>query len=872
MKLIHQRTSGLTSAGTIEIPWVDVPPGIISLVGDNGIGKTTFLESGIPGTFYLQLLTRTGWYRLVADRAELDTTIELNGRRVRGIVNIDGPRRKQSAVLEVDGTEITDGSGGVKIYKAEVARLLPPLALFRAAAFASQDKRGSFADVEGVRGKSAAAVRRELLSVALGNERWTDRAGVLRAAGLKIDHAVKRIRDMTIDLDRHRVDLEQARSTKATAMANLDNCQTAMVSAQQADAAERETRNNAQRALDDGEYQHQVWSKDNDRLTAERDTAQRKHVEAADALRESKAKASKVDALRVDYDRHRDAIEAHQRAQEKVQACQAEHGRRDAEVRAARDSYRAAQVEQGDARRRVDAAQSAADSIEGLRDRAQTLASSREALGIAESKRAELWVDDESPHDRMHAITHSVSDLSRALTLGREKLKRAEHDAELLSDVPCGGQVLDGHDCGSCRLLSAAIDARENLSELRADVKAVEENVRQVEEKRDALYGECERFDSLDSECHELRETIAANQHADAELQRAIDSAAGLADAKADLKRATEALEECEAAGMLAAKARDEAVYALSEAEEAERTASHPLATSVEAELRAAEKAAAQVPVLDEAADAANKARAEAEHELAEHNAGKSSLPSLGKLRGDLDAAAEALTLAEAELRRRQAEEKEALQGVTAAETAAKVATEAIDRCEGLLAKIEPLERKRAGLIALELACGPKGVPALEIDAAGPGISENVNDLLRVGFHGRFNVNLVTQKPKADNKGFVETCEVELNDVEKGWIGPVNDASGGESVPIHAAIRLGLGCHLRNQGGHWDTLWLDEADGAVSANRKQDWMNMLRRAYEMSGLEKLILVSHDANVWRQADTVIEFKGGDVNIVDPGEIR
>ena len=139
---------------TLEIDFRTLPAGLIAFVGPIGEGKTTALETPLA-VLFRQLLSRQGAlvdYALARD-SYLEAQFTLDGRGTfRARVNLDGVKRGQDAVIVPvlpDGTEgpaLNDGK--VSSYDVVIADLFPSLQLLRASAVISQDRRGSFADLD----------------------------------------------------------------------------------------------------------------------------------------------------------------------------------------------------------------------------------------------------------------------------------------------------------------------------------------------------------------------------------------------------------------------------------------------------------------------------------------------------------------------------------------------------------------------------------------------------------------------------------------------------------------------------------------------------------------------------------------------------
>jgi exonuclease SbcC len=177
---------------TLEIDFRTLPAGLIAFVGPIGEGKTTALETPLA-VLFRQLLSRQGAlvdYALARD-SFLEAQFTLDGRGTfRARVTLDGVKRGQDAVIVPvlpDGTEgepLNDGK--VSTYDAAIAGLFPSLQLLRASAVISQDRRGSFADLD-PKGRKA------LFGEMIGTGHYQQMSDTARAAANMVEGARGRL-------------------------------------------------------------------------------------------------------------------------------------------------------------------------------------------------------------------------------------------------------------------------------------------------------------------------------------------------------------------------------------------------------------------------------------------------------------------------------------------------------------------------------------------------------------------------------------------------------------------------------------------------------------------------------------------------------
>jgi exonuclease SbcC len=157
---------------------------------------------------------------------------------------------------------------------------------------------------------------------------------------------------------------------------------------------------------------------------------------------------------------------------------------------------------------------------------------------------------------------------------------------------------------------------------------------------------------------------------------------------------------------------------------------------------------------------------------------------------------------------------------------------------------------------------------ALEIDAAGPGLSQSINDLLRTCIGPRWTVSVETTRMSADGKKQIEGCDVLVTDNLKGKVLTGEALSGGQKVIIGEAISLALSMMaLKRAGITGATLVRDESGAALSPGYAPKYLAMLRKACEMVGASKILFVSHNPEAQELADSVVRInEDGTLDVV------
>lgn len=323
-----------------------------------------------------------------------------------------------------------------------------------------------------------------------------------------------------------------------------------------------------------------------------------------------------------------------------------------------------------------------------------------------------------------------------------------------------------------------------------------------------------------------------------------------LEGARATLREASERLDRLRSLAERArsAAAAAERVAELTERIAVERQAAAERTTTLEAEIAEAET---RVASLEQAIRTSTDTRVVADltdqlADLAEQ--GRALRAEVEGLRTELREVEAAATRAEETERRRKAL---SVQLALAAETASRRGAELAD------------------WRLLEQALGRDGIQALEIDAAGPELSQLTTDLLRSCFGERFEVRFLTQVPKADGKGSKEVFDVSVLDHDRGREGAADTLSGGERAVISEAISLALAIYVgRHSGRRFETLWRDETAGALDPENAQRYVAMLRRARVISGAHQVVFVAQQPEVFEAADAIVWVDGGNAEVIKP----
>ncbi|HTO44828.1 MAG TPA: DNA repair protein, partial [Burkholderiales bacterium] len=425
---------------------------------------------------------------------------------------------------------------------------------------------------------------------------------------------------------------------------------------------------------------------------------------------------------------------------------------------------------------------------------------------------------------------------SRALAVLRteaEGLRRQAGDAALraaglrqrfgLTDaVPCRGTELQPR----CQLLADARDAWVMLPSADAEVRRIGERLKVV-----------------GAEIGRLEIVIDALG----------DTARGLRVAQGELRTLTEERRRVEALAALAASLQ-QAEQRLAEYTAMEEEIKLSIKAATERFARESERAATNIGAIDqrckEQADTGQASIRLIEAELA-------ALPPAFD--------AKRIATAEAGLRSARAQ----LQAEESACVAANKQEAALQAELGELrmrasavaktrAEVSRIEGELGWWNLLTKALGNDGVIALCVDDAGPELSRLANDLLLACYGPRFTVSIRTQVETVKRE-LREGFDVVVFDAETGQAKSVAVMSGGERIWINEALTRAIALYLaRSSGRRYETLFCDEADGALDTERKRMFMQMKREVLRLGGYAREFFVSQTPELTQMADVVIDL--------------
>lgn len=812
MRLERLELKGFMRFGAaVSLDLRDVPTGVIAVTGENGAGKTTILDSGLAAPFLAFPSREGGLADYATERdAYLDVLYSVEGRGVyRARVNVDGMKRASDAVLELvhpDGTRTPLNDGKVTTFREKVAEIFPPKELLLASAFAAQNKAGSFVTLD----KKG---RKDLFAALLGLKHYEQMADTAK-------RCVQVVESGRLQLQTERDLL--ARDTTPAIQHDLH----VRANALQGEGGQAELRRDELRTLID-------------RLTSERDVL-------VDQAQAHLAALERVQALAKALGLHKTELEQIERDQERArQDAASESGRaeghRDATLvdLTRRESSELARhgAAVSDLDQRLAGNRTLLGRADEIRKAAATVAEAQVAIQSLREREQLARADETAARDQVQFRERKLREIESA----EHDLARARRQVETLRTVPCGG----AGEYAACRFLTDTQAAQARIPELEGLVAT-------ASTLRDGVAHWNARIDDAHTRIRMALSAIADQEQLIAAHTPNAKYAAHIDAAEARIAEYEQAKTAAEAD--LQARLRDL---------EAERKQAQQRYLDITRDIDA--RLEARIAALIDRHGRVRRAMSEAEADLVEAKAVDQATRQ----------AADRLLAIDAELAQARHDwtaNESVLAAVAAKRTELEREREAFARkarhLSDVQGRLRVLDDELLAWQLLTKAFGRDGLPTLEIDAAGPTVSNLTNDLLSACFGPRFTVDLVTQEARADGKGLKEIFSIFVFDNQFGGDQrDIADLSGGERVIVEEALRAALALFVNSRNEMpIRTLWRDETVGALDPENAIRYVSMLRRLQDLGGYAHILFISHNLDAAALADTEIRVHDGQLDVV------
>ncbi len=150
MRLRHLGLRGITEAFRDQV-WVDfegLGPGLIAIVGENGVGKSTLIGSAFAALFrQLPGQKRSLYDFCTHPEPEIDLAFSVNGEQYRSLLKLD-PQSRQMESYVFDNRGIALVNGKKEAFSEWISRHVGSSRLFLASLYSSQTRTGNFLGLE----------------------------------------------------------------------------------------------------------------------------------------------------------------------------------------------------------------------------------------------------------------------------------------------------------------------------------------------------------------------------------------------------------------------------------------------------------------------------------------------------------------------------------------------------------------------------------------------------------------------------------------------------------------------------------------------------------------------------------------------------
>ena len=804
LESIRVRDLGPFADFSVDLTTLPEEAKLVAVVGPNGAGKSTLLELFTGGALFRECPTRGSLTALATSRAAVLEATVVNGSRWTIRHTVDGVSRKgESVVLCADGRPATS-SAKVMEFDAFAASHFPPPEVLYSSTVAVQGS-GGFLELK-------AGDRKAVLLRVLGVERLEELAKAARERVRGASAACETLQSRIADEERRGGDVEEAERAIVRAKASAAERSVELRRAEEALAVARELAKDsalARKVYEDAvaarrTLRSSVEAKAGEVTTLKRKVANNRAVlDEAEAIREAVRVRDETDVGAVD----KEALDWKTKADTallEIASLRREAKSLDglaADLQARRDQLRAAVAQEPTILLAVEELPGARETAEQKRRRVEELEAE-----VAKLRGERLAVADErigALRGALDTIRDDAEEGASASTLGSDAARalseddaRVERATRLPVELGCAESELR-----ECRVSLDRADARVRILESSAALAD------RLEADNAALADVDAKLADLEARQASIAEQVdGLLPQADAHHAKSKEASARARALRDHLETLRPLLEK--------EKPLQSATARLEELE--------PQLAKLRADLQEEQERLASTPEPQPPEQAPDLWRLDDQVSLA---------------RDDVQAAARAVGAAEGALE--QARASQAALG-------------------GLREQLADAQAELADWTRLADDLGRDGLQAAMIDAAGPELAALTNDLLHRTVGSRWTVTFDTQRASADGKKLVEGLDVRVIDTERGRDAQAESLSGGEKVLVGEAVSLALSMiACRRAGIERPTLVRDESGAALDPVNSRHYVAMLRRAADLVGADRVLVVSHSPEVQELCDERIE---------------
>ena len=150
MRLLYLSISGITEAfpNSATVNFEALGPGLIALVGENGVGKSTLIGSVFAALFRQLPGQKRSLYDFCTNaQPEIDLTFSVDANRYRSLLKIDPMSRQMESYL-FDGQGVALANGKKDAHQEAIRKRIGTVELFEATIFSNQKRTGNFLGLE----------------------------------------------------------------------------------------------------------------------------------------------------------------------------------------------------------------------------------------------------------------------------------------------------------------------------------------------------------------------------------------------------------------------------------------------------------------------------------------------------------------------------------------------------------------------------------------------------------------------------------------------------------------------------------------------------------------------------------------------------
>ncbi len=921
----------------IEIDFSNFEPGLIALVGDNGVGKSTVMECLQP---YLCLASRSGKLQdhFFLRNSIKDLTFSYKGNDYRSLILIDAKTGGIEAYLykgkeNIAQKKALNPDGKVSTYEELIENLLGTQELFFKSIFMGQnytpfsklkshERKKLFMEIlgfqryakyEGYAKEQADKIEEQIKTKQMILEKYEQEAKELDGKLETLEQIQKRLVENSERIKVIKGEIEQLLQKQAEMNAlnqrqtEIRNQYTKLSSnllelqkkkdqyyeeSYKAQITEIELKK-SQLHAEYVELERILADKINIQQSIEDNKAKLKEIESE--VERAKIKKQEIEKIKTTISEIENEWEQYQK-NTIIQGKQIEQEVKELEEKINAQQKILQMKQQVETNlNQLDKIQQDYLQVSEFIEKIQSLQIQREPIFSAYQEQLAQWQKD------CQIIKDNLTAKNHLLEITNKEIKDAENSIKLINEVPCKGMT---DLTNNCKFLEGAFNAQKDIALLQETYKQLENEIKELKEElkqKEEAKIENEKIKEIDSQIASIMEsynktfgTVPINQF-QKQLAQQIKVLEQWKETKNNIDKADALIKEYEyqygqkqnlletyrnefkakreeyknkitAKNEELAIAQKESIVPLSTV-----TLEQNLRTLIDTQVKQLTTAEATIDnvrkQLEEFDNMLNVIKENARIQLESFIEQEQQLQKeISNCQAQLDPEIELKVLSiEKELLELKKQEEDYQKEQSAIQQEIGQINSKIDYCKKAKLLYEEEYKNSAESIQLlqdwrfvQQACSKDGILALELDSSGSQISNIANDLLTRTFDTTFQIRFVTTEEKKDGSGMKEVFDIKVT--KDGEERDIDLLSGGQKVWIEKAIFESIAIYLsQTSDKEYLTNFSDESDGALSPEKKQLYLKMLRESFILGNRYYTILVSQDSSIWKQIQQRIIFK-------------